>query len=97
MRLAMLMLAACGTAPVVAPPNTELACDKAIVCGAFTADNRDSCIDCLEHIDPKHADLVDAGLREFPIESWPCDDVLKFYQGTNLLSCVEDDWVWGMR
>ncbi len=89
------LVVSCGSSPIapkILPPNTEQACDRAIVCDAFLFAQRDACISCLEHVDPRANESVKEYLRDNPIESLPCDRVVAFAHQTNLSSCVVGQW-----
>lgn len=90
MRLALLMLAACGTATAIRPPNTEIACDRAIECGSVGGDDRAQCVNCLEHV----RDVFKAHENDAPLESIACADLNDFVTSSNLPRCIEELWVW---
>ncbi len=99
--LLMLMLAACGTAPAVAPkllpPNTEQACNRAVTCEAISADDRDQCVTCLEHSDPEKMKEAEAFLEGHPLETWPCESVRAFVSSSDLGVCINADWHWKLQ
>lgn len=97
MRLAMLTLtlalASCGTSPVVLPPNTEQACDRAIECANIDADDRTQCVLCLEHVRPIYAEHAE----DEPISSVSCerlDELLDLDQTDSFHVCINENWVW---
>lgn len=98
--LFMLALAACGSTPAILPPNTAQACTLAVGCGAFLYEQHETCVACLEHIDPKLKSEIDALP---PLEQWTCEQVHAVVRGTNLRDCVTGQWygpfayMWGPR
>ena len=99
MRLASVMLFACGVAPVVAPqpveilpPNIEDACARAEECGVFVLEQRQACAACLEHVDPEARAWIDQ--QELPpLEQVDCVTLrLVARRDTNLGKCVDARW-----
>lgn len=98
MRLALLMLVACGSAPVVAPkilkPNVREACARAIKCEVFLPEQADACVNCVE----TKADEWTAELKaQFgddlpPIDLAPCEIVAQLAHDTRLSDCVVGRW-----
>lgn len=107
MRLALLisdvafaawMLAACGTAPVVAPkilpPNTNEACAKAVQCEVFLPEQIDACLACIETV----ADKWNAEAKAYCGDECPrlrdleCSLVTQASHDSNLSACVAGRW-----
>ncbi len=98
MRLVLLMLAACGSAPVVAPkilpPNTETACAKAVECGVFLADQVDACINCIATV----ADKWNAEAQAYCGDKCPslrdldCAIITQASHDSHLSQCVAARW-----
>lgn len=99
MRLAVIMLIACGAAPApqpakILPPNTEQVCARAEECSVFLPEQRNSCVACLEHIDPVELEKIRAEYGELPpLESVDCESLrLVVVLYTNLAKCVSARW-----
>jgi hypothetical protein len=96
MRIALLMLAACGSQPVPAilPPNTVQSCERAIRCGVFLREQQAECTACLEHIDPNVMASLRAQYGDLPpLDSVDCDTITTVCQtATNISACVVGRW-----
>jgi hypothetical protein len=97
MRLALLFLAACGSAPVaLVQPNTHTACARAVRCGTFAESEYGACVACLEHVDPVVLNKLREEYGELPpLEQVDCDTLRTVCEDTtNIASCVRGKW-WG--
>lgn len=89
------LLSYCGAPlPAILPPNTELACDRAIKCEIFSPEKRNTCVLCLEHVRPEYKELAEEWLKDNKVERWPCEDLRGFVAVTDLPECVAMDWKW---
>jgi hypothetical protein len=97
--LLMLAFVACASPeplPPPAPPNVAAACSRAIECGAFVEEFRDSCVNCLEHVDEASLDALEAEYGPIP----PLDQIecplIRFvvHDVTNIGQCVLERWQW---
>jgi hypothetical protein len=97
MRAALLMLVACGSAPVAQsplPPNTHQACMRAVRCQVFAEHEFYACVNCLEHVDQ----VLLAKLREEygdlpPLDQVDCDTLrVVCDETTNIAQCVHEGW-----
>lgn len=90
--LTLIMLAACGSVPTIEPPNTVIACERAIACGAVA--DRAACVACVETVADRWNDEARAYFGDdMPaLESIPCDGIAALARATNLTECVAERW-----
>jgi uncharacterized paraquat-inducible protein A len=88
--LALLLLAACGSAPVAPPkplpPNVEQACARAIACGVFLAEQAPECIRCVEKLADLYREQVSEPLPA--LDTVPCDVIAHYAAETLVSECV---------
>jgi len=91
------LLSACGSAPVIEPikpPNTEIACDRAIACGVFLQEQRAECLACVETVAEKWNEEARAYCGdECPaLDDVPCEYITDQAHRTHLSLCVAGRW-----
>ena len=95
--LAFFILSSCGqqTETKILPPNTTQACDRAVVCGALSEEQKDPCVRCLEHVSEESLARVEEelGYKIPPLHSVSCEVItLVVHEYTNIITCVKGDW-----
>lgn len=90
-------LMACGgvtVAPKILPPNVTQACERAIECSVFLAEQKPECVACLETVADEWNEQArkQYGDVKLNLSDVPCEYITAVAHQTRLSSCVVGRW-----